>query len=75
MCIRDSYSSIRVFAEDLCREEAVNSYVREKAYKLTAHAAAMLDFDKDYGMQPQAHYSAALVELKSLESSMTYDRR
>lgn len=69
------YSSIRIFTEDLCREDKENSYVREKAYKLSTHTAAMFNFDQDYGMQPNAHYKAALVELESLESSLTYNRR
>ncbi|MCU7645665.1 hypothetical protein [Pseudomonas piscis] len=68
------YSSIRILAEDLCREDVDNSYAREKAYNLSTHTAAMFNFDQDYGMQPSAHYKAAFVELESLESSLTYNR-
>jgi hypothetical protein len=64
------FSAIRFLIEDLCRDEIPNSYAHEKAYKLSAHIGAMLGFDEDYGMRPASHFTAASVELASLESAL-----
>lgn len=64
------FSSIRFLTDDLCRDEAPNSYAREKAHKLSAHTGAILGFDDDYDMRPDSHLKAAFVELASLESAL-----
>lgn len=67
------YSAIRFLIDDLCKDEGPNSYVREKAIKMTLHAAAALRFDQDYGVPLARHLVYASIELNSIESVLTRD--
>lgn len=68
------YSAMRFILDDVCKDQAPHSYLREKAYKVTAHVAASLRLDNDHGLSLGSNRNAALIELSSLESALSRAR-
>lgn len=68
------YSATRFLLEDICKDQAPHSYIREKAFKVGAHVAASLRFGHDHGLSTRRHLESATIELSSLESALVKAR-
>lgn len=62
------FAAISTLVEKLEKDEQLNGYAREKAFKLGFHAAAALGFDVDNSHSAESHRVWALGELNTLES-------
>lgn len=68
------YSATRFLLEEIYKDHPTHSYIREKAFKVGAHIAAILRFDHDHGLSMYRHLDSATIELSSLESALLNTR-
>jgi len=49
------FNATRFLLDDICRDQAPRSYIREKAYKVGVHLSASLCFEGDNGLSVWSH--------------------